>query len=323
MNLIKTGVSVMKLVKKIGTAIAVATVALTMTSATFASSPESNDPIKIAINEWTGQHLSANIAAELLKKMGYTVELVTAGGLPQFTALQQGDLHLNPEVWDNSVTDIYTSGLESGAIVDMGKLGLQPREGWIYPEYMTELCPGLPSYKALYDCAGSFKTAETFPNGRVIAYPADWGTRSISVVKTLNLPFNAVPGGSEGAMVAELKSALASKEPILMMFWQPHWIFTQVDMKWVEWDRVDPQCSEEDQQRGSACGFKQASVNKIASKSLAVKWPGAAKLVENINLSNDDQNAMIFEVDKVGRSVDEVVAEWINSNEDKWSTWIK
>ncbi|MGK0399102.1 MAG: glycine betaine/proline transport system substrate-binding protein [Gammaproteobacteria bacterium] len=282
---------------------------------------ESDEPIKIAINEWTGQHLSANIAAELLKKIGYTVELVTAGGLPQFTALKQGDLHLNPEVWDNSVTDTYTSGLASGAIVDMGKLGLQPREGWIYPEYMTELCPGLPNYQALYDCAQAFTTAETFPNGRLITYPADWGTRSVSVVKTTNLPFNAIPGGSEGAMIAELKSALASKEPILMMLWQPHWIFSEVDMKWVEWDRVDPQCAEEEQQRGSACGFAQASVNKIVSKSLSETWPGAARLVKNMKLTNDDQNAMIYEVDQAGRSLDEVVAEWINANEDKWSTW--
>jgi len=36
------------------------------------------EPIKIAINEWTGQHLSANIAGSVLKEMGFEVEYVTA-----------------------------------------------------------------------------------------------------------------------------------------------------------------------------------------------------------------------------------------------------
>ena len=137
---------------------------------------ESEKPIKIAINEWTGQHLSANIAAELLKKMGYQVQLVTAGGLPQFTAMAQNELDLNPEVWDNSVTDIYTDGLASGKLVNLGDLGLEPKDGWIYPPYMADECPGLPDYQALYDCAQAFATAETFPNGRLVSYPADWGT---------------------------------------------------------------------------------------------------------------------------------------------------
>jgi glycine betaine/proline transport system substrate-binding protein len=90
-------------------------VALTMATASFAQAqaPESADPIKIAVNEWTGQILSAHIAGEVLKKMGYNVEMVIAGALPQLAAIEAGELDLNPEVWDNSVTDAYTNGLAS------------------------------------------------------------------------------------------------------------------------------------------------------------------------------------------------------------------
>ncbi|MCZ4350905.1 ABC transporter substrate-binding protein [Roseovarius aestuarii] len=304
------------------------TAAIAMGAATFGATAalaeaETDQPIKIAINEWTGQHLSANIAAELLMKMGYNVELVTAGGLPQFTALAQNEINLNPEVWDNSITEAYTDGLASGAIVDMGELGLEPREGWIYPAYMEEQCPGLPSYQALFDCAQVFATAETFPNGRLITYPADWGTRSKSVVEGIELPFDPVAGGSEGTMIAELKSALASEEPLLMMFWQPHWVFAEIDVKWVEWNPAEGECVEEEQQRNTACGFAQASVNKIASNDFAEVWPGAAAFVGQFTLTNAEQNAMINEVDQNGRALEEVVAEWIAQNEDKWTTWIQ
>ena len=36
--------------------------------------PESNDPIKVTIQDWTGQHFSTHVAAGLLKEMGYNVE---------------------------------------------------------------------------------------------------------------------------------------------------------------------------------------------------------------------------------------------------------
>ena len=108
-----------------------------------------------------------------------------------------------------------------------------------------------------------------------------------------------------------------------MMFWQPHWVFAEVDMKWVEWNPTDEECVEEDQERETACGFAQASVNKIASRSLAETWPKAAKFTEQFTLTNAEQNAMILDVDQGGRSLDEVVQEWVDKNEDRWSAWVK
>ncbi|MFD2206489.1 ABC transporter substrate-binding protein [Kiloniella antarctica] len=301
----------------------IVTSAMVASQVTIADVPESKDPIKIAVNEWTGQHLSANITAELLKKKGYNVELVTAGGLSQLTAIAQGEIHLNPELWDNSITDAYTNAVASGDILVRGSLGLKPQEGWIYPKYMKEKCPGLPNYQALYDCAQSFANAETYPKGRLITYPADWGTRSKDVVASIDLPFVAVAGGSEGAMVAELKSALAAKEPILMMFWQPHWLFAEIDVDWVTWNPIEGECVEETQNRNTACGFAQANAVKIESKMVAQKWPEASELFKKIKISNEEQNRMILAVDQKKRPLSEVVDEWMIQNKSKWSEWVK
>ncbi len=300
-----------------------AALALVTPTAAMAEVPESTDPIRIAVNEWTGQVLSANIAGAVLQKMGYNVEMVIAGALPQLAAMAQGELDLNPEMWDNSVTEAYTNGVVTGDIVVPGSLGLEPLEGWVYPPYMEELCPGLPSYQALFDCAQAFGNAETFPNGRLVGYPADWGTRDIDVVTSIGLPFKVVPGGSEGAMIAELKGAIAAKEPILMMFWQPHWIFAQEDLKWVEWNPIDGECIEETQTRETACGFAQANALKIQSRDFGTKYPAAAAMMAKFTLTNDEQNAMILEVDKSGRPMEEVVQEWMTKNEAKWTTWVQ
>ena len=46
--------------------------------ATAAETGAIDKPIKLAINEWTGQHVSTHIAGEMLKSAGYRVEYVTA-----------------------------------------------------------------------------------------------------------------------------------------------------------------------------------------------------------------------------------------------------
>ena len=110
--------------------------------------------------------------------------------------------------------------LSPGEIVLVGSLGLVPREGWMYPPYMEEKCPGLPAVDALAKCAQAFGTAETFPKGRLITYPADWGTRSKDLVENAGLPLAAIAGGSEGAMIAETQECLCCQNNhMLMMFW--------------------------------------------------------------------------------------------------------
>lgn len=124
-------------------------------------------------------------------------------------------------------------------------------------------------------------------------------------------------------MVAELKSALASREPIIMMFWQPHWVFAEIDVRWVEWNATEGECVEDGQQRETACGFAQAHVNKIVSNNFAATWPGAAEFARQFTLTNEEQNAMINQVDQKGRRLDDVVAEWIAINEARWTPWIE
>lgn len=279
-------------------------------------------PIKIAISEWTGEHISAHIADAALTEMGFDVEFITAGAVPQWSAFAEGSLHFQPEVWTNNVGEIYPKAVEAGDIVVLGQLGLEPKEGWFYPPYMEEKCPGLPAYAALYDCAQAFAAADTFPNGRLITYPADWGTRSADQVAAIGLPFQPVAGGSEGAMLAELKSAVATEQPLLMMFWQPHWIHAEIDLNIVEWDSVSAEClAGVDQSKGSACGFAQASVDKVVTKEFEAKWPAAFAFAQNYTLSNDVQNALIAKVDQDGMSVEEAVAEWMAANEDTWRAW--
>jgi glycine betaine/proline transport system substrate-binding protein len=303
-------------------ALATAMTFLVVGGASAANVPESTDPIKVIKNDWTGQLFSTEVLGGLLQKMGYNIEYVSAGALPQHPGIAQGNLHVQTEVWTNNVGDLYPGLVDKGEIVVVGDLGLDPKEGWVYPPYMEAKCPGLPSYKALYECQQAFATASTFPKGRVITYPADWGTRSRDLVASIKMPFEPIPGGSEGAMMAELKSAYAANDPILMMIWQPHWIFADLDLKFVEWNPIDGECVEESQEKNTACGFQQAAVHKVVWGGFQKKWPAAYKMVSNLKLTNADENWAIFEVDNNGRDVADVAKEWLEKNETRWKPWL-
>lgn len=305
--------------------ITVLSAALTVPSAFSASMGDTSTAIKVPVNDWTGQNLSAYVLGQLLEKLGYKVEYPTAQTIPQYTSIGQGDLHVQPEAWENNAPEIFAKLADEGKIVVVGPEGLSAREGWMYPAYMQEKCPGLPDWKALYDCAAAFGTPETFPKGRLVTYPADWGTRSKDLVAAIKLPFEPVAGGTEGAMMAEVKSAYAAKEPMLMMFWEPHWIHSDYDFKWVNWPTDASECEKKaGLSSGSLaeCGFQQAAVYKIVWNGFKDKWPAAYALVDKFHFTNADQNPLINEVDNNKRDAKEVAADWISQNESVWKPWI-
>ena len=145
-------------------------------SATALEMGATDKAIKLAINEWTGQHLSTRVAGAILERAGYTVEYVTAGYGPQFIALGEGDLHATLEIWTSNAPGQFGEAEAAGKVVDIGDLGLDAREGVLYPIHMKEMRPGLPDWEALNACADKFASVETFPNGRLLDYPADWGS---------------------------------------------------------------------------------------------------------------------------------------------------
>ena len=291
------------------------------------SVPESTDPIKLAINEWTGQHITTYIAGEILKRMGYNVEYVTAGSFPQATALADGSLAATLEIWDNNMGDIFPKEIAAGHIEAIGDAGLDPVEGWLYPDYVEALCPGLPKWEALKNCADVFATTDTSPDGRFLDYPADWGDRGAKMIKALGLPFQSVPSGGEGNLVAEYKAAVAKKEPIIMMFWAPHAMFADVQGKWVQFPKFEQACYDDPKwgvnpNETHDCGLAAPRTQKFGWPGMKDKWPAAYRFLKNYKISNDAQIPMMKAVDIDGKKLEDVVKAWVDQNEAVWKPWV-
>ena len=282
-----------------------------------------DEPIKLAINEWTGQHVTTHVAGEMLKAAGYQVEYVTAGYMNMYQAMSDGDLHAALEIWSSNVSDDYAKHVDAGGVTEIGDLGLDAKEGIAYPAHVAELCPGLPAWEALKDCAQNFATAETIPMGRLVDYPADWGTPGADRMTGLDLPFKAVPAGSEGALITELRASTEKNSPLLITFWQPHWAMSAYDVQFVDLPEGNDDCFNDpswgpNPNATHDCDFAASRIFKASWSGMADKWPAAHEILSNYTLSVADQQPMMGAVDVDGRSVEEVVGEWMAANEATW-----
>ncbi len=296
-------------------------------SASAADMGDVSEPIKLAMNEWTGQHITTKVAGAILERAGYTVEYVTAGYYPQMTAIRDNTISATLEIWSSNIGEHYSEALASGQAVHIGDLGLIPQETWFYNNAAAEACPGLPAWDALKECAKAFANAETFPNGRLLDYPADWGTSNVQRLEALSLPVTSVPAGSEGALVAEIQAAESSSEPLLVMFWSPHWVHASVELHMLGLPAYEDGCYEDasvgvNPDSTYDCDWLRGRIDKVAWVGMEDKWPAAFELLSAYQLSNEHQIPMMAAVDVDGKDIDEVVSAWVDANESVWRGWV-
>ncbi len=291
---------------------------------------ESLDPIKITTHDWTGQIINANIMARVLEKAGYNVELVQADYLAQFAGLKTGDLHVAMEIWATTGQEALDEGVASGGVVNLGETGMMSIEEWWYPEYMKEKCPGLPNWEALKDpaCAEAFSTPETAPKGRYLGGAVTWGGFDEERVEALGLDFEVVHAGTDGALFAELQSAYERQAPIMMWLYAPHWSAIKYKGEYVDFPPYSKECYEDpsvgvNPDMAYDCAKPRGPIWKAAWVGFEEKWPGAAKAVRAFHIDNETIGQLDYEVDVEGRSIPEVVDEWMAKNESTWKSWIE
>lgn len=296
-------------------------------AATPAMAAESDDPIKLTLHDWSGQLITTKLMGEVLKKGGYNIEYVQADYIAQFAGLKTGDLHVAMEIWETTGREAMDEATNTGDVVNMGETGMQAIEEWWYPSYMKEVCPGLPDWQALNECAAEFATPETAPLGRYLGGPVTWGGFDDERVEALEMDFEVVHAGTDAALFAELESAYQRKAPIVLWVYVPHWAASKYEGEFVEFPPYSAECYNDasvgiNPDAAYDCGKPRGPIWKVAWAGLEDKWPGAATAIRNFTISNDEMGAMVAAVDLEGMSVDEVVEAWMLANEASWSAWI-
>lgn len=302
---------------------------LGMTSAhNNAEAAESDDPVKIALNDWSSQNVSSYILGGILEDMGYNVEYIQADAMAQFAGLETGDITFQVEIWPTTQGKRFAASLESGDVVDLGGLGLEAREEWWYPTYMKEKCPGLPNWEALLEesCAEAFSTPQTAPKGRYLGGPASWEGFDEERVEALNLPWTVIHAGTDANLWAELDSAYKRNAAIMLWVYSPHWWPTKYEGEFVEFPAYTDACYEDESwginpDMKYDCGKPIGELHKAGWAGGEGVWPGAYEMFRNYGFDPGSYAQLISDVDVAGRDAQEVAEEWVRNNEDTWRSW--
>ncbi|MCE2518780.1 MAG: ABC transporter substrate-binding protein [Alphaproteobacteria bacterium] len=291
--------------------------------------PESDEVIKLGVNEWTTQQVVTQIAHQLLEQMGYNVESMTVGYYPQIEAMKQNDLTPTLELWPSNIGEGIFEALDAGELIHLGNHDISGGGQLYYGSWMEEQCPGLPDYTALHGCMDILVSPETAPKGRFVGYPADWGNVFYAErFDALGLDLEVIQAGGEGPLVAEMASAHARKAPIVIHFWEPHWAIAAYEMKvlgapvWEEGCETDPAWGP-NPDKTHDCNFAvQKGIFKAANPTIDTTWPAAGALLRELSFTNADASWMLTEVDQNGLSQAEAAAKWITENRDRANEWI-
>ncbi|MFC0270783.1 glycine betaine ABC transporter substrate-binding protein [Metabacillus herbersteinensis] len=258
---------------------------------------ESNKEIEMGMVNWIDNISVANLWKVLLEEKGYTVNLKELDKAAMWTGLSQGDVDLSAQVWlpqtDKVLYEKYKDEIDFG-----DKWYEGTRLGLVVPAYMKDInsIEDLPSSK---DELGS-EIVGIDPGSSLMQLTED-------VVKQYNLSDYTLVEASESAMLVELKKAYEKQEPIVVTLWNPHWIFAEMDLKYLE----DPNKMYGDPD----------NIQFMTRKDFASDHQEIVDWMNTWEMNDDQLSSLIKYVDEASNPEDGA-KKWIDENRELVDSWM-
>lgn len=285
--------------------------------------------IKLAVNPWTGSAVNANVAKVVLEsKLNTSVDLVALDENASWVGLDDGSLDANLEIWPSGhAADYDTYITQKKSVVDLGLLGPNAKIGWYVPSFVIDEHPDLATWEGFKnkDNAKLFATAETGDLGQFLMGDPSYVTYDEQIIKNLDLPLKFVVAGSEAALITAIKQAIADHKPLLLQFWQPHWLQSQVKLTEVKLPPVTDAClaSAKAGDGKYACDYAPDALYKAANAGLEAKNKVAFDFLKKFQLTTDQQNEIAAKIDGDAKEDPAVAAkEWVDANPDIVNAWL-
>jgi glycine betaine/proline transport system substrate-binding protein len=288
------------------------------TTASAAGGPKQT--VKIAINPWAGYEASAAVVGYLLKhELGANVQAVKLNELDSWKGFESGSVDVIIEDWGHDAEKKKYID-EKHVAVTAGTNGNIGVIGWYVPEWLAQKYPDITDYRNLNKYATLFRTAKSGNKGQILDGDPSYVTNDEALVKNLRLNYKVAYSGSEDALIKAAKRATAQKMPLLMYFYEPQWLFSQMKMVKINLPPYAVGCDAD--AKKVACDYPPYLLDKIVSARFARTGGTAYELVRNFNWTNDNQNAVANDITNNGLTPDQAAKKWVDANKIIWKDWI-
>ncbi|MEN9505516.1 MAG: hypothetical protein RI958_1442 [Actinomycetota bacterium] len=284
--------------------------------------------IVLAVNPWTGSAVNANVAKVVIEReFGTTVKLTDIDENATWVGMDAGSIDATLEVWPSGHAadyETYITGKKS--VVDLGLLGPSAKIGWYVPSFVVDEHPELATWEGFQDpeLAALFATAESGELGQFLMGDPSYVTYDEQIIANLGLPLKYVVAGSEAGLITSIEQAIADNKPLLLQFWQPHWLQSKVALTEVKLPDVTDAClaSAAAADGGYACDYPVDPLYKAASAKLEAKNKAVFDFLSKMQLTTEQQNEIAAMIDSQGMAPGDAAAAWVEANADVVGAWI-
>ena len=110
------------------------------------------------------------------------------------------------------------------------------------------------------------------------------------------------------------------KEPLLLYWWDTHWIHAQVKLVQIKLPEYAEGCDADLEK--VACDYPSYNLNKVISTKFNDNGGDAATFVKNFNWTNADQNLVADYITNQGMTAEAAAKKWADDNESVWKAWL-
>ncbi|MEI9425772.1 glycine betaine ABC transporter substrate-binding protein [Mesorhizobium sp. Cs1299R1N1] len=243
---------------------------------------------------WDDMTSITGVTKTVLENAGYKVKVVAFSdwGIA-FAALAHGDVQIMTALPDYTTHDYWQKNMSKLEKLSAVSYGLY--QAIVVPKYVP-----IDSVEQLNGIADKV-------DNKIIGIEAGSGImrEAQAAVKEYGLKLKLIEG-STAAMVAATKAAVDRKEWIAVTLWEPSWMMTKFDMKFLN----DPK---------GVFPPKEAYY-WIAQKGFSVDHPNARELIAGVFLPLQEMSAIHARVSD-GLTMEQAVKEWTDKHPDLLKRW--
>ncbi|MGS2647250.1 ABC transporter substrate-binding protein [Streptosporangium sp. LJ11] len=276
--------------------------------------------VRIALHEGAGYEAGAAVIGRLLaQELGHRAQTVRLTPSESWEGLEKGTVDVIVENWGREALK-RTYIEEKKVAVSAGRSGTRGVIGWYVPRWMVDEYPGITDWRQLNRYAHLFKTDKSGNLGQLLNGDPSYVTNDEALVRNLGLDYRVVHAGSEKALIDAARQATRDRTPLLMHFYEPQWLFTQIKLAKVDLPPYAIGCDADPAK--VRCDYPPYLLDKIVSRRFADTGGRAYELVRNFSWTNEQQNAVANDIVDNGLDPAEAAQKWINANRITWKEWI-
>jgi ABC-type proline/glycine betaine transport system substrate-binding protein len=255
--------------------------------------------ITLAYVAWDSEIASTNVVKEVLEsKLNYKVEMLQVDAGPMYVGIADGSADAMVAAWLPSTHGENYYEPNKDKFEDLGPNLDGTKVGLVVPTYMD--FKSIEDLKTEVGDAVNYTITGIEPGAGIM-------TATSKAIEEYELKEWKLLESSSAAMAKVLQDAYAKKEPIVVTGWTPHWMFAEMDLKYLE----DP--------KNVYGGDEQ--IHTLVRLGLKEDQPAAYKFLDQFVWEPADMEAVMVDI-LGGMSEQEAAKKWVAANEAKVNEWV-